>query len=234
MDIQIFNKDCLEGMALIESSSIDLIVADPPYNMGKDYGDSSDKQSESSFICFTGEWMDLAIRALKPTGSIYVFMGYGYIADLFLIMKRRGLLFNSWITWHFTQGVGRTRGFSSRHEDILFFNKSEDFRFYLSQIRVPQKAERSINNPAGANPGNVWSIPHIHHNKVEKEDHPTQKPEEVITRIIKASSSYGDLVLDPFSGSGTTAKVCKDTERKFIGFEKNTTYFNNSIKRISR
>lgn len=213
----------------IASYSVDLVVADPPYNLGKDYGDRSDSMGHHTFIEFTLEWLTEAIRILKPRGSIYVFMGYQYISNLFLMMKGEGLIFNSWITWYFTQGVGRTRGFSPRHEDILFFTKTNDYKFFVNEIRVPQKAMRSVNNS-----GDVWSVPHVHHNKVEKEDHPTQKPEEVIRRIVTASSSECDLVVDPFSGSGTTARVCKDMNRQFIGFETNKEFFDNSYHRLTR
>lgn len=231
--ISIVNEDCLIGCNKIKDSSVDLICTDPPYNLKKDYGNNSDNQGWKSYHAWTILWMNEAKRILKPTGSIYVFMGYQFISDLFILMRER-FIFNSWITWAFTQGVGKTKGFSPRHEDILFFTKTKDFRFFLSQIRVPQKANRTINNPLGANPGDVWSVPHVHWNKPERVDFPTQKPIEVIKRVIAASSCAGDLVVDLFSGSGTTAAACEQMNRNFIGFEISEKSHQLSLTRIGK
>lgn len=203
--------------------SVDLIISDSPYGLEKDYKNKSDHLKGDDWSDFTIQWLNQAKRILKPRGSIYTFMGVEYIACLFLIMSKR-FKFNSWITWHYTQGQGRTRGFSNRHEDILFFTKTNQFKFNLEKIRVPNVAERHNTNLAGANPGDVWSIPHVHCNKEEWLDHPSQKPEAVIRRIIHASSLPGDLVVDPFSGSGTTYAVCKQEDRNFIGFELNKRF----------
>lgn len=223
MTQEIINMDCVEGMGRMKNNSVDLVIADPPYGLGKEYGNDSDLVNEKEFIKFTREWTDQAWRILKPTGSIYAFMGVRYIANLYKILEE-DFIFNSWIVWFFTQGVGKTRGFSPRHEDILFFTKTEQFKFNLDRIRVKQVAIRHNTNLAGANPGDVWSIPHVHINKSEYTEHPTQKPCEVIKRIVQASSLPGDYVVDPFSGSGTVAKVCKDEMRNCTAFEMNPEY----------
>lgn len=149
--------DAIQTMQNFPDASIALIIADPPYNLGKDYGSTKDNQDWDEYTQFTQNWLAQAVRILKPTGSIYVFMGVQFIAQLFLMMKQE-LQFNSWITWHYTQGMGRKKGFSPRHEDILFFTKSKNFTFNLDEIRIPQKYYRERNNMQGANPGDVWQF----------------------------------------------------------------------------
>ena len=214
-----------ELLKTLKTESIDLIVADPPYNLGKDYGNNHDLKGFEEYILFTREWLSEAKRVLKPEGSIYVFMGVRFISYLYDIMDRDlKLFFNSWIVWHYTQGMGKTKGFSPRHDDILVFNKGKNFTFNLDDIRVPQKFYRERNNMRGANPGDVWQFSHVHYSNPNRQNHPTQKPEGIIERIVLASSNKGDIVLDPFSGSGTTLRVCQQLGRKAIGFELNPEY----------
>ena len=223
-----------ELLKTLETESIDLIVADPPYNLGKDYGNNHDLKGFEEYILFTREWLSEAKRDLKPEGSIYVFMGVRFISYLYDIMDRDlKLFFNSWIVWHYTQGMGKTKGFSPRHDDILVFNKGKNFTFNLDDIRVPQKFYRERNNMRGANPGDVWQFSHVHYSNPNRQNHPTQKPEGSIERIVLASSNKGDIVLDPFSGSGTTLRVCQQLGRKAIGFELNPEYVAMTEQRLS-
>lgn len=217
--------DAIELFKSIQSESVDLIVADPPYNLGKDYGNNHDLKGFDEYILFTKEWLSEAKRVLKPNGTIYVFMGVRFISYLYDVMDRElQLFFNSWIVWYYTQGLGKTKGFSPRHDDILVFNKGKNFIFNLDDIRVPQKYYRERNNMRGANPGDVWEFSHVHYSNPNRQNHPTQKPEGIIERIVLASSNKDDLVLDPFSGSGTTLRVCQQLGRKAIGFELNPEY----------
>ena len=134
----------------IKSSSIDVIIADPLYNLGKDYGNDSDKKCFDSYLNFSKKWINECHRILKPTGTIYIFTGVRFISYLHTILEQEHkMIFNSWITWHYTQGVGKTKGFSPRHEDVLMFTKTKDFRFNIDNIRIPQKHYRSINNMDG-------------------------------------------------------------------------------------
>ncbi|MGB8226511.1 MAG: site-specific DNA-methyltransferase [Sedimentisphaerales bacterium] len=230
---QLICGDAVKEMSLLPDMCIDLLIADPPYNLGKDYGNNRDMRQWEEYELFTRQWLTEAIRILKPSGSIYVFMGVRFISKLFLLIEDKfHLNFNGWITWHYTQGMGRKKGFSPRHEDILYFTKSDNFIFNLDKIRVPQKYFRQRNNMAGANPGDVWEVSHVHYCSDERQDHPTQKPEALIERMIKASSNEGDVVLDPFVGSGTTCRVADVLSRRWIGIDINPEYISSSEKRI--
>ncbi|MGI2271812.1 DNA-methyltransferase [Staphylococcus cohnii] len=225
--------DAIETMKQLESESIDLIVTDPPYNLSKDYGVSKDNLSLEEYIDFTKSWLTEAHRVLKKNGTIYVFMGMKFISHIYIIMEQEfDMKFNSWITWHYTQGIGKKKGFSPRHDDILMFTKSNNFTFNLDDIRVPQKYYRKRNNMRGANPGNVWQLSHVHYSQKGRTAHPTQKPEALIERIILASSNEGDKVLDPFVGSGTTTRVCQQTNRSCIGIDLFENYIKMSNDRL--
>jgi site-specific DNA-methyltransferase (adenine-specific) len=225
--------DACEEMLKLPDTCVDLIVADPPYNLGKDYGNNRDLKAWRDYENFTRTWLTQAIRLLKPTGSLYVFMGVRFISKLFIILEDDfGLNFNGWTTWHYTQGMGRKTGFSPRHEDILFFTKTRDYTFNLDDVRIPQKYYRERNNMEGANPGDVWQFSHVHYSNPERQRHPTQKPEALLERIIRASSNSGDIVLDPFVGSGTTCRVAKALQRQWIGIDINPEYITMSQKRV--
>ena len=127
---QIIMGDALVELHKLDDDSIDLIIADPPYNLGKDYGNNHDIRGFDEYLEFTGNWIRLASSKLKPNGTIYVFMGFRFISYLFDALDRDvGMFFNSWIVWHYTLGMGKTKGFSPRHDDILMFTKSKDFVF---------------------------------------------------------------------------------------------------------
>jgi DNA modification methylase len=227
--------DAIEVMRKLPSLSVDLVIADPPYNLGKDYGNNRDVKAWHEYEQFTNQWLTEAIRLMKPTASIYIFMGVRFISNLFKLLEDEFKLnFNGWITWHYTQGMGRKRGFSPRHEDILYFTKTDDYTFNLDSVRVPQKYFRKRNNMNGANPGDVWQFSHVHYCSAEREKHPTQKPEALIERMIKASSNENDLVLDPFVGSGTTCRVANLLNRGWIGIDLNPDYIQMSKRRIKQ
>ena len=227
--------DALNLFDGVEDESVDLIIADPPYNLGKDYGNNIDSKEKLEYLEFTRAWLSQAVRTLKPNGTIYVFMGVRFISYLYMIMEDElNLNFNSWIVWHYTQGIGKTRGFSPRHDDVLQFTKSDKlFTFNVDSVKIPQKFYRERNNMRGANPGNVWKFSHVHYSNPNRQVHPTQKPEGLIERMVLASSNNGELVLDPFSGSGTTQRVCQQLSRSCIGFEQNPEYVEMTNTRLA-
>jgi site-specific DNA-methyltransferase (adenine-specific) len=234
-DIQILQGDALELLSTLSSGSVDLIVADPPYNLGKQFGGEQTIRSFDDYLAFSWQWLGEAVRLLKPHGTLYLFMGVRFISYLYAILERDlDLRFNSWIVWHYTQGMGKKTGYSPRHDDILMFTKTDQYKFNLDDVRVPQKYYRARNNMRGANPGDVWIYSHVHYSHPNRSDHPTQKPEGLVERMVLASSDEGDLVLDPFSGSGTTLRVCQQLRRRAIGIELNPAYVTLARDRLSR
>jgi site-specific DNA-methyltransferase (adenine-specific) len=225
MRIKIYQYDSLEYLKKICSNSVDLVIADPPYNLGKDYGNNNDNKNFDEYMDFSRNWIKEAHRILKNTGTIYIFMGVRFISYLYMMLEKEfNFIFNSWITWHYTQGLGKTKGFSPRHDDILMFSKTNDYKFILDNIRIPQKYYRTINNMRGANPGDVWQFSHVHYCNKNRQEHPTQKPEGLIERMVLSSSEENDMVIDPFAGSGTTLRVCQQLNRNCIGIELNPEY----------
>lgn len=226
--------DALERISDFPSEFFDLVIADPPYNLGKDYGNNHDIKGFDDYLDFSRRWIEACQRVLKPNGTIYVFMGFRFISYLYDILDREyNFFFNSWIVWHYTQGMGKTRGFSPRHDDVLMFTKGKDFVFNLDDVRVPQKYYRDRNNMRGANPGDVWEFSHVHYSNGNRQEHPTQKPEGLIERMVLASSNPDDWVLDPFSGSGTTLRVCQQLQRNGVGIEINPDYVTMTQKRLA-
>lgn len=227
--------DAIEEMKKIPDNSIHLIVTDTPYNLNKDYGNNTDNLEFNDYLEFSRQWLKEAKRVLTDNGSIYVFMGMKYISYIYSILEQElSMTFNSWITWYYTQGIGKTKGFSPRHDDILLFTKSpKKFVFNLDAIRIPQKYYRSVNNMRGANPGNVWEFSHMHYCNKNRKKHPTQKPEGLFERMILASSNEGNMILDPFVGSGTALRVCQQTNRNGIGIDINPEYIDMARDRLS-
>lgn len=232
----IFNEDALKGLERIPDASVDLIVADPPYSLGKDYGNGSDKLDADDYLRWMQTWLDAAIPKLKPTGSLYIFLTWRYSPEIFVMLKQRMQMMNE-IIWdrRVPSMGGSVRSFTSVHDTIGFFVKEKGYYFDLDSVRIPYDAEtkkarsRSIFVGAkwlelGYNPKDLWSVSRIHKESPERADHPTQKPLEIIDRMIKASCPPGGIVLDPFMGSGTTAVSAKRCGRNFVGFELNADY----------
>lgn len=240
----IHNDDILIGIDKISDNSVDLIIADPPYGLGKDYGNNSDKLAYKEHLEWNYKWIDAVIPKLKTTGSFYIFLTWQYSPEIFSYMKQKLTMINE-IIWdrRVPSMGGSTRKFSSVHDNIGFFVKSKKYYFDLDSVRIPYDAEtkkartRSIFEGSkwlemGYNPKDIWSKARLHAQDPERENHPTQKPLDIIERIIKASSREGDIVLDPFMGTGTTAVGCTNTGRKYIGFEISKEYYDIILKRI--
>jgi site-specific DNA-methyltransferase (adenine-specific) len=223
-------------LARLPEASIDLIIADPPYGLGKDYGNDSDKLEARAYLEWTERWIDAALPKLKASGSLYIFLTWRYSPEVFVMLKQRMTMLNE-IIWdrRVPSMGGSTRRYSSVHDTIGFFAKGRDYHFDLDAVRIPYdeqtKKARSRSIFVGAkwlelgyNPKDVWSVSRLHREHREREDHPTQKPLEIIERMVKASCPPGGVVLDPFMGSGTTAVAARRCERDFTGFELNPEY----------
>lgn len=228
--------DALQGMQRIPDASIDLIIADPPYGLGKDYGNDSDKLDTEAYLQWMQQWIDVALPKLKANGSLYIFLTWRYSPEVFVMLKQRMTMVNE-IIWdrRVPSMGGSTRKFSSVHDTVGFFVKARDYYFDLDAVRIPYdeqtKKARSRSIFVGAkwlelgyNPKDVWSVSRLHREHRERADHPTQKPLEIIERMVKASCPVNGIVLDPFMGSGTTAVAAKRCGRNFTGFELNPDY----------
>ncbi|NPV86915.1 MAG: site-specific DNA-methyltransferase [Anaerolineae bacterium] len=243
---KLFNCSALDGIPGIPDASIDLIIADPPYGLGKDYGNDSDKKSRSDFLQWSISWLEIAIPKLKPSGSLYIFTTWRYSPEIFVYLKSRMVMINE-IIWDrkVPSMGGSTRRFSSVHDTIGFFAVSKDYYFDLDAVRIPydpqtKKARsRSIFVgkkwlEKGYNPKDVWSVSRLHRIHSEREDHPTQKPLEIVERMVKASCPPEGIVLDPFAGSGTTVAACLLHGRHYIAYEINPQYCAIIRQRIQR
>jgi site-specific DNA-methyltransferase (adenine-specific) len=233
---RVFCEDALHGLARIPDASIDLLIADPPYNLGKDYGNDSDKLDADAYLRWTAQWVDAALPKLKENGSLYIFLTWRYSPEIFVLLKQRMTMINE-IIWdrRVPSMGGSTRSYSSVHDTIGFFVRQKGYYFDLDAIRIPYDAatkkarSRSIFVGAkwlelGYNPKDLWSVSRLHREHPERAEHPTQKPLEIVERMIKASCPPGGVVLDPFMGSGTTAVAARRCGRHFTGFELNPEY----------
>lgn len=233
---KIFNEDAINGLTRIPDGTIDLILADPPYGLGKDYGNDSDKREARVYLEWMESWLDAAIPKLKPNGSLFIFLTWRFSPEIFVMLKQRMTMMNE-IIWdrRVPSMGGSTRSFTSVHDTIGFFVKSKGYYFDLDSVRIPYDAEtkkarsRSIFVGAkwleiGCNPKDLWSVSRLHKIHPERTDHPTQKPLEIIERMVKVSCPPGGIVLDPFMGSGTTAVAASRLGRNFVGFELNPEY----------
>lgn len=251
----LFNGDCEILLKEIPAQTIDLIITSPPYCMKKAYEDPKD--DISTFHNLHNKIFYDLYRVLKPGGSICWQTGYHVsnsiiipldyiIYNIFTSQNSKldlPLILHNRIIWTFGHGLNSAQRFSGRHETLLWFTKGNDYCFNLDAIRVPQKypgkryykgikkGELS-GNPYGKNPSDVWDIPNVKANHVEKTEHPCQFPVAIPQRLIRALTDKAAVVLDPFMGSGTTALACLLEERKFIGAEIQPEYYNISLRRI--
>ncbi|TSC95030.1 MAG: putative adenine-specific DNA-methyltransferase [Parcubacteria group bacterium Licking1014_1] len=241
---KIYNEDCFRGIGKIEDGSIDLILTDPPYCLGKDYGNDSDMKNPKDYLEWTYKWIDLVIPKLKESGSMYLFLSWQYSPEIFSYIKTKMRMINE-IIWdrRVPSMGGSTRRFTSVHDNIGVFVKKNDYYFDIDEVRISYdektKKARSRSIFVGAkwlevgyNPKDVWSHSRLHKQDPEREKHPTQKPLAIIDRIVKASSPQNGIVFDPFMGSGTTAISCIRNNRKYTGFEINKNYYDMIQKRI--
>ncbi len=248
--IVLFPGDCIKLLNSIPDESISLIVTSPPYNIGKVY---ENKNSLNEYVKTQEAVIKECYRVLKNGGSICWQVGNhvdgGSITPidylLFPIFNNLGLVMRNRIVWHFEHGLHCSRRFSGRYEVIMWFTKGEDYYFDVDPIRVPQKypgkkffkgprAGEYSCNPLGKNPGDLWIIPNVKSNHVEKTIHPCQFPIELIERLVLSMSPPNAWVLDPFSGVGTTIIAAIRNNRKGAGAELVPKYLKTARDRIKR
>ncbi|MBN2381926.1 site-specific DNA-methyltransferase [bacterium] len=246
--IVVYPGDCLDLLKTIPDETLQLVVTSPPYNIGKEYEQKLDIE-----VYLQQQALVIAecVRVLSPRGSICWQVG-NYVdraaiipldAALYPVFSDCGLRMRNRIVWHFEHGLHCSRRFSGRYETINWFTKSDDYVFNLDPVRVPQKypgkkhfkgpkAGQYSGNPLGKNPGDVWLIPNVKSNHVEKTEHPCQFPVELIERLVLALSNKGDWVLDPFLGTGTSVIAAIRHDRRGIGAETVPKYVELACTRI--
>ena len=236
---KVYLGDCVKIMKTLPNKSVDLVFADPPFNIGLKYDVYNDNLSYEKYYNWSEEWVKEACRLLKNSGAIYVAIGDEFAAELNIILKRRGFYFRNWIVWHYTFGQNQRKKFTRAHTHILYFTKDKErFTFNDKHIRVPSarqlvyKDKRA--NPLGKIPDDVWQFSRICGTFKERLGrHPCQMPESLLERIISVSSNEGDTVLDPFGGTGTTAAVAKKLKRHFVTMEISEEYYDLILKRLN-
>lgn len=248
--VTLYYGNCIEFLKTIPNESVQLVVTSPPYNIGKEYEDVLDievyKNQQRQVI-------EECIRVLKSDGSICWQVG-NYVRDgeiipldilLYDSFKRNGLKLRNRIIWHFGHGLHCANRFSGRYETINWFTKTDDYVFNLDAVRVPQKypGKRHFKgpnkgeysgNPLGKNPSDVWDIPNVKSNHVEKTDHPCQFPVALVQRLVLSLTNENDLVFDPFIGTGTTAVAAIINGRRAAGAENVKDYFNIAVERVQQ
>jgi site-specific DNA-methyltransferase (adenine-specific) len=242
--------DCLATLRKIPSQSIQLVICDPPYNINVAAWDDV-----ADYVDWAGRWLAEVERVLMPSGNLVLFGGLQYQAeagsgDLLSLMgwmrKHSQMLLANLIIWNYPNGMGAQRFFANRHEEIAWFAKTPKYYFDLDAVRTKldartlevYKRDKRLNPDnldKGINPTNVWKIPRLNGNSKERVGHPTQKPKELIARIIGSLSYPGSTVLDFFAGSGVTSRVAIETRRHSIASDADAafpTYFKRHLDQI--
>lgn len=233
--------DCIEILAKAKKPFADLIFADPPFNTGFKYDKYNDKIKKQDYLDWSENWIKSCYTVLKKTGSFYIAIGDNYAAEIKILAENCGLIMRNWIIWHYTFGQQAKEKFARSHTHIFYFVKDEnEFTFndnvgrVLSDRQKIYKDKRA--NPNGKLPDDVWNeFPRICGTFEERTGwHPCQMPESILARIIRVSSNPNDLILDPFSGSGTTIAVARKLNRHYCGIDISQDYVDETIKRLKK
>lgn len=244
----IYNGDAMEFLAAIPSGSVDLTVTSPPYNIGKEYEQIRDL---TDYLDWCEKWIAQIHRTTKSQGAFWLNLGYLAIEGKakaipipYLLWERIPFFMVQEVVWNYGAGVAARRSFSPRNEKFLWYVKDEeDYTFNLDDVRDPnvkypnQKKNGKLKcNPAGKNPSDVWQIAKVtsgtDRSSKERMPHPAQFPTAVLDRIVKACSNVGDVLVDPFVGSGSLLEVAARNKRFAIGFELNPTYVKSAAARL--
>jgi site-specific DNA-methyltransferase (adenine-specific) len=238
----VIQGDCVEVLSALREPIADLIVADPPFNIGYKYDLYQDRKAYDDYYSWTKRWMGLCVeKALKPTGSFWVAIGDEYAAEVKLIGDGLGLHLRNWVIWHYTFGQNTKKKFARSHTHLFYWVKEpRKFKFRPEALRIPsdrlrEYADRRAHKD-GKLPDDVWTeFPRVCGTFSQRERwHPCQMPETLLARILRACTDPGDLVLDPFAGSGTTLAVAKKIGRHFVGVEVSPRYVSNIQKRLAQ
>lgn len=241
-------SDVLDCLKKIPDESVQLIIADPPYNI-----DIAEWDCYEDYIEWASKWLSEAYRILKKKGNIVIFGGFQFEnanrADLLelvhYIRNHTDFKLVNVIVWYYKNGISARRFFSNRHEEIMWFTKTNKYLFNLDDVRIKydeatlelykkDKRLKFENLVKGKNPTNVWEISRLNSNSKERVGHPTQKPQQIIERIVKSMSMEQDTVLDMFAGSGITLKVCIENNRNSILCDRDVALKTYTVKQLKK
>ncbi len=253
-------QDCVEGMASLDEGSVDLVFADPPFNIGYEYDVYDDRKEHEQYLDWSKKWISQVYRSLKPDGTFWLAIGDEYAAELKLISQQIGFHCRSWVIWYYTFGVNCSQKFSRSHAHLFYFVKDpKNFTFRSEELenRIPSARQLVYQdkraNPKGRLPDDTWILrpqdlsecfsssedtwyfPRVAGTFKERAGfHGCQMPEQLLGRIIRFCSHEGEKILDPFSGSATTLAVAKKLGREFIGFDLSEEYVTAGRSRLER
>jgi len=250
--------DCLEKMREMDDESVHLAFADPPFNVGFDYGDEyDDNLSASEYSRWSRDWIEQVHRVLHRHGAFWLAIGDEWAADLVCCARSLGFHQRSWVVWYYTFGVNSPSKYTRSHAHMLYFTKTKTkYTFNRDAARVPSARALVYNdkraNPKGRLPddtwilrpqdlsqeafpefGDTWHIPRIAGTFSQRiEDAPNQMPEQLLGRIIRHCSNEGEIVMDPFAGTGTTCAVAKKLGRQYLGYEQSQLFLDGARRRV--
>jgi DNA modification methylase len=251
----VLTGDCLVHLARLPEASVDLAFADPPFNIGYEYDVYHDRRPRDAYLAWTDRWLAAVRRVLTPRASFYVAIGDEYAAEVKVRLDGLGLTLRNWIVWHYTFGVNCKQKFNRSHAHIFYYVVDpKRFTFNADAVRVPSARQTTYAdrraNPTGKLPDDTWVLRPQEDARLfppdsdtwyvsrvcgtfrERTGHPCQMPEALLERIIRASSKPGDVVLDPFAGSGTTLAVAKRLDRHYLGIELSEQYAEQVRRRL--
>ena len=245
----VHNEDCIDAMKRIDDAVVDLAFADPPFNIGYEYDVYHDRRNDDEYLTWCRDWVSQVVRVLKSNGTFWLAIGDEYAAELKVMMQRElKLVCRSWVIWYYTFGVNCKNKFSRSHAHLFHMVKDPgQFTFQADQVRVPSARQLVYGdkraNPKGRLPDDTWILrpqdlpegfeatedtwyfPRVAGTFKERAGfHGCQMPEQLLGRIIRSCSREGEIVLDPFAGSGTTLAVAKKLRRQYIGCELSAEY----------
>ena len=250
---KLYQGNCIDWLTSLKESSVDLVFADPPYNIRK--ADWDNFESQEKYIEWSMQWISQSSRVLKPTGSLYV-CGFSEILADIKHPTMKYFKHCHWLIWHYKNKANLGKNWGRSHESIIHLRKSDTSKINIDDVRTPYGAhtlkypshpqavtsafgkgsKKTRDNwtphPKGAKPKDVFDIPTTSNGMEEKTPHPTQKPEELLRKFVLASSDENDLVIDPFSGSGTTVVVAEQLKRQWMGCELSEEYNKWAIERL--
>jgi len=247
MTQQIVLGDCITKMKDLEDGSFNLIIADPPYNLNKDFGPWKETERRSEWKDWTRQWLSQAHRVLSERGNIFVYGIHHHQCWVQCMMYELGLIYRRQIIWYYENGFAGygKRSLNACYEPLLWFSKTDDYIYhpirepYMSQERLKHKIIKNgkvwTPHPDGRMAGDVWAFPTLAGRRFrdEKVDHPTQKPLSISTRLVRHFSNTGDTVLVPFVGSGTECVAAAAEGRGYFGYELNPDYLKLAKRRLA-